>query len=156
MELTTAEEIHVVCLFPDPDAAAAFGALVSRRLPPIANDSRIFGPQLYMDSEDGVLGEEPRLLLAASDIGVYEASALTHGFGGVAFPECSRDCPAGFLSGRPDLRGVPVISASDAHDLDQIGRASRFMELPSATPAAVLDWLRRGAGGVLHADEKKS
>ena len=183
MELTTAEEIHVICLFPDPDAASAFGDLVSRRLPPFANDSRIFGSQLYMDSEDGILGEEPRLLLTAADIGVYEAAALTADFGGVAYPahidrpafsllsnlglwdkalafplaERSPDCPADFLSGRPDLQGVGLITSSDAHTLDRIGRAGHSMELSDPTPNGVLNWLRAGGGGeVLKVHEKNS
>lgn len=168
MELTTSEEIHVLCLLPDLDAAGAFGAMVRARQPRVLNDSRIFGAQLYMDSEDALLGEEPQLLLTATDIGVYEVSALTAGYGGVAFPahidrpafsllsnlalwdaalefplaECGRNCPAGFLSRRPDLRGVPIIYGSDAHSLDQIAQAAWSMELTGATAKNVLDWLR--------------
>ena len=48
---------------------------------------------------------------------------------GFPLAEVSRRCPPGFLDGRPDLRGVRTVTG---------------MELPEATPQAVLDWLRRG------------
>ena len=58
MELCTAEEVHVVCLLPDLAAADAFSRMVYDRLPPLENDRDIFGPQIYMDADDNVLGEE--------------------------------------------------------------------------------------------------
>ncbi len=170
MELTTAEEIHVLCIFADPADAAAFGRLVRSQQPRVVNNSRIFGAQLYMDSGDTVLGEERQLLLTATGIGVYRAAALAADFGGVAFPahidrgafsllsnlglwdaslgfplaECSRDCSAEFVSRNPGLSGVPMITGSDAHSLEQIRQASFAMEVPDAAPCTVLDWLRRG------------
>ena len=62
MELTTAEEAHVVCLFPDTAAAEEFGALVRKRLPPVKNKASIYGPQILMDGEDNVLGEDDGFL----------------------------------------------------------------------------------------------
>ena len=70
MELTCAEEAHVVCLFPDLAAAEAFGALVREKLPPIQNRPAVFGPQIYMDEEDRVLGEETAFLAGAASIGI--------------------------------------------------------------------------------------
>ena len=167
MELTTAEEVHVVCLFPDPDRADAFSACVREKLPPIANKPDIFGPQVLMDSGDGVLGEETAFLAGAADIGVYQAAALAETFGGVAFPahidrpsfalianlglwdptmgfplaELSRSCPPEFLL-RPDLRGVRTITDCDAHYLDQIPDAHQYMELEKKTVQNVLKWLK--------------
>ena len=166
MELTTLEEAHVVCLFPDLDSAGAFGALVRGRLPRVDNDPAVFGPQRLMDSGDGVLGEETALLAGSTDIGVYEASALVRQYGGVAFPahidrpsfsllsnlglwdpamgfslaEVSRNCPPDLFQ-RPDLRGLRHIQGCDAHYLDQIPDAHQFMSLPEFTPRAVLEWL---------------
>lgn len=84
MELCTAEEVHVVCLLPDLAAADAFSRMVYDRLPPLENDRDIFGPQIYMDADDNVLGEERRMLAGASSIGVYEVRELAARFGGVA------------------------------------------------------------------------
>lgn len=86
MELCTAEEIHVICLFPDTGRAEEFGRLVYGRLPPIANRPEIFGRQLYMDDGDGVLGEEPRFLGGASSISLAEVPGLAASCGGTAFP----------------------------------------------------------------------
>lgn len=169
MELTTAEEAHVVCLFPDLEAADAFSALVGEKLPPLKNNPAVFGPQVYMDEEDQVLGETDAFLAGASSIGIYEAAALAASFGGIAYPahidrpsfsllanlglwdpamgfsvaEISQNCPPDLFD-RPDLRGVPHFDGSDAHYLDQIRDAHQVMTLESRTPKAVLAWLRRG------------
>ncbi len=170
MELTTAEEVHVLCWFETPEAADAFGALVYERLPALENNPALFGPQLLMDAADTVLGREPRLLAAATQIGIYELAPLVARFGGVACPahidrpsfsllsnlglwdpalgflwaECSTRCPNDFLAHRPDVTGVSFLVNSDAHRLDQVAGAAHAMEVSSATPGAVLDWLRRG------------
>ena len=166
MELTCAEEVHVVCLFPDLEHALPFGELVRRRLPPIDNDPRFFGPQLLMDSQDRLLGEETALLAGATDISVHEAAALVASYGGFAYPahidrdsfsvlanlgfwdpsmgfslaELSRRCPPELLH-RPDLIGLRFITGCDAHYLDQIPDAEQAMSLPERTPHAVLAWL---------------
>lgn len=169
MELTTAEEVHVVCLFPDADKAEAFAAHVYGCLPPFSNDKSIFGPQVYMDEADGVLGEEERMLSGATSIGVYEVCPLAASFGGVCFPahidrpsyslisqlgmwdpfipfplaEVSLACPPEFRE-RSDLAGVTLITDSDSHALGLIPDALRTMELPEKSAEAVLDWLRNG------------
>lgn len=169
MELTTAEEVHVVCLFPDPDRAEAFSAYVYDRLPPIPNDIRIFGQQVYMDEGDGVLGEEEKLLSTATSIGVYEVCPLVASFGGACFPahidrpsysllsqlgtwdpdilfpmaELSLSCPPDFHR-RPDLKGVPLITNSDAHAIGLIPDAARTMEVPEKSVCAVLEWIKKG------------
>lgn len=86
MELTTAEDIHVVCLFRTLDAAMEFDKYVEGRRPPIKNKPEIFGNQRIMDSEDGVIGEEEKLLINAADIPIEEAFAEVLARGGVAYP----------------------------------------------------------------------
>ena len=167
MELTTAEEVHVVCLLPDLDSAAAFGGYVRAHLPPIANRPEIFGEQLLLDHEDRPLGEETAFLAGATDIGVYDVVPLVKRYGGVAFPahidrpsfsllanlglwdpsmgfplsEVSLRCPPGFFD-RPDLAGVRHISNCDAHYLDQLPDAHQWMEVEERSVRAALDWLK--------------
>ena len=86
MELTTAEDIHAVCLFPSLDAAQAFGRYVYQSLPVIPNRADIFGEQLVMDREDKVTGIEERLLLTATAIGLDALPTLIEEYDGVAFP----------------------------------------------------------------------
>jgi len=168
MELTCAEEVHVICLFPDLDSADAFGSYVQRHLPPLQNRPDFFGRQLLMDEEDNILGEESALLIGSTDIPVCEVSALVQSFGGVAYPahidhdafsllsnlglwipeagftfaELSHTCPPDFIWQRPDLDGVRFLTGSDAHSLSELPDPSRTISLPQRTPQAVLDYLR--------------
>lgn len=170
MELCTLEEVHVVCLFPDLERAMAFSGQVYTRLSGLDNDVGIFGPQVYMDADDNVLGEEPKMLAGATTIGVYEVKDLVEKYGGVAYPahidrpsfsllsnlglwdpglgfplaEVSRQCPPDLLRVRGDLKGVNAVTGCDAHYLEQIPEAAQFMEVPARSPEAVLAWLRRG------------
>ena len=167
MELCTQEDIHVVCLFPDPETAGRFEAeVVAPRLSSIPNDPEIFGRQILMDQEDGVLGEDPRLLAMGAQIALEEVPGLVRTYGGAAFPahidrpsfsllgvlglwdpgldfpvaELSRACPPDFAR-RPDLAGLRFVTDSDAHYLDQVWDAQYTMDLPERTARAVLDWL---------------
>lgn len=85
MELTTAEDIHVVCLFPSIETAESFDRYVYGCLPPIPNRAKIFGEQLLCDSEDNVVGKEERLLITATSIGLDTVPELVDSYGGVAF-----------------------------------------------------------------------
>lgn len=163
MELTTMEEVHVICLFPDPDSADAFGEMVRRHLPPLSNNPDFFGRQLLMDEGDRLLGEESAMLAAATDIPLSDVPALAAQFGGVSYPahidrdafsllsnlgfwdpslgfslaEVSLRCPPQLLT-RPDLAGLRFIRACDAHALDQIPDAHQFIELEEKNASAVL------------------
>ena len=170
MELCTREEVHVVCLFPELEQALAFSDYVGSRLPDMPNNPKVFGPQILMDSEDTVLGEETLLLAGAADIGLYEVPKLMEEYGGLAFPahidrpsnsllsqlglwtpdlkfplaEVSRYCPSDLFE-RRDLHGLRYISACDAHDLTQIPDAHQYMDVEEKTPKAVIDWLKNGS-----------
>lgn len=86
MELCTCEEIHVVCLFPGLEQAAAFGDYVERHSPTVYNDPAIYGHQYRMNGNDEIVGEETHLLVIASDISVMDVPDLMRRFGGVCFP----------------------------------------------------------------------
>jgi PHP family Zn ribbon phosphoesterase len=86
MELTTAEEIHLVCLFPTLEAALDFDAYVETHRMKIKNRTDIFGEQLILDENDEVIGEDEYLLVLATDLGLTEAAKSVNDFGGIAFP----------------------------------------------------------------------
>ena len=67
-EVTTAEDIHAVCLFPSLEAAMNFDRLMDERRVRVANEPDIFGRQQIMDEEDNVIGEEKYLLINALDL----------------------------------------------------------------------------------------
>ena len=86
MELTTSEDIHVVCLFRELEDAMEFDKFVEERRIRFRNDPDIFGHQQIMDETDNVLGEEPDLLINAANISLEEAFEEVLRRGGVAYP----------------------------------------------------------------------
>ena len=86
MELSTAEDIHIICLFESLDKAMAFDAEIEKHMPSIANRPEIFGDQLILDGNDEVVGEEKRLLISATDLWLGEAIALAKSFGAHVHP----------------------------------------------------------------------
>ena len=86
MELTTAEDIHMVCLFPTLESAMDFDREIQTRRILIPNRTDIFGDQYVMDGQDEIVAIEPHLLSNATTVSVEEAPALTARFGGVCYP----------------------------------------------------------------------
>ena len=86
MELTTSEEVHVVCLFPELKNAMDFDEYVYERILPIKNKKNIFGEQQIMDEFDQVIGIEERLLISATSISFDEVFELVKSYHGIAYP----------------------------------------------------------------------
>ncbi len=86
MELTTSEDIHMVCLFPDLESAMAFSGEIENRLIKIPNRADIFGNQLICDEEDNIIGNVEYLLSNATDVSIDEAPKLIEAFGGICYP----------------------------------------------------------------------
>ena len=170
-ELCTSEEIHVVCLFPTCEAAESFGEYVQKNIPKIKNKPHIFGNQIVMDSEDGVLGEEEILLTTASFISIDETPTLVEKFGGVCFPahidrssysiisalgtfseelrvNCFELTPNAdeneYFQKYPATRGKLVLRSSDAHYLENMLLPERTLDLPENSAEAVIEFLKNG------------
>jgi PHP family Zn ribbon phosphoesterase len=174
MELCTAEEIHVICLFPDIEAAEAFSDVVRHRMPPVKNRPDIFGAQIVMDADDNPIGEEELLLLSASDIPLNEAPALVRAYGGFCYPShidresfsllstlggfppepgftCAElslraDLDA-LKAAYPELEGLRFMRSSDAHYLEEMAPARDTIEMREVSAAAVVEVLRGGVEG---------
>lgn len=86
MELTTSEDIHVVCLFETLDGAMAFGERINGLRIPVKNRADIFGSQKILDGLDNVIGEEENLLINATLISINEVPDLVSEFGGICYP----------------------------------------------------------------------
>lgn len=86
MELTTAEDIHIVCLFEDLENAMEFDKYVDSRRIKIPNRTDIFGEQLILDENDEVVDSEKFLLPNATEITVDEAPEKVKSFGGICYP----------------------------------------------------------------------
>lgn len=86
MELTTAEDIHVVCLFEELEDAMKFDEFVDTQRIRIKNKVDIFGQQLIMDGDDNVIGQEDDFLSNATLITIDNVSKTVESFNGVAYP----------------------------------------------------------------------
>jgi hypothetical protein len=52
----------------------------------IDNRPEIFGNQLILDQNDEIIGEEPHLLINATDISIDEAYSLVKEYNGISYP----------------------------------------------------------------------
>ncbi len=86
VEVTTAEDIHAVCLFPTLEDSMAFDRLLDGRRIPVKNKPAIFGAQQIMNANDEVVGEEPYLLINAVEISLDELYGLVQEYRGICYP----------------------------------------------------------------------
>ncbi len=86
MELSTAEDVHLVCLFEDLDDAMRFDREIEGHLMNVQNRPEIFGNQLVLDGDDEIVGEESRLLISATDLWMGEAVELARKYGAHVHP----------------------------------------------------------------------
>lgn len=86
MELTTSEDIHMVCLFKSLEDAKSFDSALDDFRVPIPNRPDIFGRQLIMDEDDNVVGEVENILSFATNLSFDEAPSLVESYGGICYP----------------------------------------------------------------------
>ena len=169
MELTTDEEVHTVCLFPDEKSASEWEEYVYSRLQKIKNNPDIFGRQYVMNETDQILGEEEFLLINAVNISFEEVFAPVYELGGIAYPAHvdknanSLISNLGFVppdstfrlaemhdlnnfdnltASHPYFKNCKILSSSDAHYLPDINEAKNFLELDNLTPKGIINHLR--------------
>ena len=154
-ELTTSEDIHVICLFPSLDKAMNFGSELESRRIPIKNRTDIFGNQIIRDGEDNVIGEEENLLSNATTISLDEAPDIVGKYNGACFPahidrqangiievlgtipetpefstfEVNQSEKAAELAEKFGLKDKRLVISSDAHYLTQLREENDFFEL---------------------------
>jgi hypothetical protein len=165
MELTTAEDIHAVCLFPTLEKALAFSAYVDEHRIKVKNKAEIYGRQVIMNEDDEEIGEIEHLLLPASFIGIAEAYRAAQEHGGICYPaHIDRDSLSilsvlgeidpycGFRTAEladiskldelrkqhPILDSMNIVTCSDAHYLENMRDAANTIDIPELTREAVL------------------
>lgn len=86
VELETAEEIHLLCLFPSLEALAQFQKLIDKNLPPIPNNEEFFGAQLVVDEKGVFVRKDLRLLSTATRLPLELAAGEALKLGGQVIP----------------------------------------------------------------------
>ncbi len=164
MELTTAEEIHIVCLFPTLEDAMAFNEEVDARRVHIPNRPDIFGEQLILNGDDEIIGTEADYLTNATEITLEEAPLLVEQHHGVCYPaHIDREANGiiailGALPETPVFRNVElhfekneeaytaeyglkdkrILVSSDAHYLTDLREENRSIEIPDEPYSSTL------------------
>lgn len=165
MELTTQEEVHVLCLFPTLETALAFDRLVEVRLVAIPNRPEIFGKQQIIDEAEQVIGTVDNLLINSTLIGFDEVYELVKEYQGIMIPAHIDKTANSLLSNlgfvppdsrfscfelkdmknlhrlqaaNPYLKTCRVITNSDAHYLEQINEAENSLHVEERSVEAVL------------------
>lgn len=157
MEVETAEEVHILTLYPSIDSAEEAYKEVYKSLPSIKNRPEIFGEQIYMDAEDNIVGYEEKLLISPTSLSINSLFDLVRSVGGIFIPahvdrhsysvltnlgfipddldirhiEVSKyveDLPA-YLSNRPDLEKYFIFRNSDAHYLQDIAEKNSYLDI---------------------------
>ena len=116
MELTTAEDIHVICLFRSLEDAMAFDGFVSSRRTLIPNRPDIFGHQYVRDENDEIVSEEEYLLLNASDLTLEDAWQEVTSRGGVCYPAHIDRPSNGIVATLGDVPASPPYTAFELND----------------------------------------
>ena len=86
MEVQTAEDVHVLCLFETLDKAIAWGEIVNAHLPPVKNKPDFFGEQFIVDETGDFIATEDRLLLTATTLSFEDAYSAVKQLGGLFIP----------------------------------------------------------------------
>lgn len=169
MELCTSEEIHNVCLFPSLEKAMSFSRFIRTTMPPVKNKEKIFGEQLIMDAEDGILGKEEILLTLASSLSIDELPDVVAEYGGICYPahidrssysvlsalgsfpeslkvsafELTPDADENeYRKNHPALKDKILIRSSDAHYLQNMREAEFSLELSENSPEALISFFK--------------
>lgn len=165
MELTTAEEVHVIFLFSGLEWALAFDSYVYRHLAPVRNRESVFGRQIVMNEKDEIIGHVENLLINATDISFDETPALAKAYHGIAYPAHLDKSSTSLISNlgfippdssfrcaelkdlrhlhqlklqNPYLESCHIVSSSDAHYLWEISEANHRLFSPSRETADIL------------------
>jgi len=162
IEVSTAEEVHVLCLFDNIDSAGRFDSELNYFYSTVANREDIFGYQVLYDSEDNILGSVERMLIAPSLVSFDHLHEITHKHGGAFIPahvdkdSFSVTSNLGFLPPHLEINTIELVSedeaknypdkkiihSSDAHQLWTINDKKHSLSLPELSAKAVVDFLR--------------
>jgi PHP family Zn ribbon phosphoesterase len=168
MELTTAEEVHVVCLFHDVENAEEFSDYVHTKLLQIENNEAAFGRQQFADEDDNIIKTEPLLLINATEIPFDSVYDEVKKYGGIMIPAHIDKSSTSLLSNmgfippdslfstaeikhigykerlideNPYLADCNIITNSDAHYLEDINEPINFLELREKSIDCLLETL---------------
>lgn len=159
IELSTAEEVHLLAYFNDVKTACEFGEFLYDTLPDIPNNEDFFGHQYIMNENDEITGKKDKLLISALPFYFDEAVRLIRERGGIAVPAHINKGANSLLQNLgffpPDIKfdtveewkGAPcetdissyvVLHDSDAHNLADISERENSFDIEIPCRQSVL------------------
>lgn len=162
IELSTAEEVHLLAFFEDVKTAYDFGEFVYNALPDISNNEDFFGHQYIMDENDEIIGKKDKLLISALPFYFNEAVELIRERGGIAVPAHVNKGANSLLEnlgffppdivfstveewkGSPcgaDISNYTILHDSDAHNLADISERENALEAADCNREMILRFL---------------
>jgi len=163
IEITSKEEVHTLGLFNGAEEVRKVQEVVYSNLPG-ENDEESFGYQVVVNERDETVYFNKRLLIGATTLSLEEVVELIHSFNGLAIAShVDREAysiigqlgfiPPGMaldaleLSPKirveearkkfPQCRDYPLITSSDAHSLDDIGKSSTTFVMEGVSVAEI-------------------
>ena len=165
MEITSSEEVHILGLFSAEQDVMNLQDMVYENLAG-QNDEQVFGPQTVIDEWDNAIGTNDRLLIGATTLTVEQIVEAIHRWAGLAIAshvDRERFSLIGQLGFIPEglpldavevsmptsigqEYGYPVVTSSDAHFLEDIGRSSTCFVIEDVSVDEISKALRNEMG----------
>jgi PHP family Zn ribbon phosphoesterase len=150
MEIQTSEEVHLLALFDSVEKVKEFGNIIYEHLPNVPNNPDYFGDQVVVDENEEIIKFEEKLLINSIDLNLDEVLNLVELYEGISIlshvnaAHFSIVSQLGFIPKNLKVEAVevlynteaskikneeipgvslyPVVTFSDAHYLEEIGR----------------------------------
>jgi len=169
VEINTREEIHCLAFFENTDIADDFQEFLNENLPHIQNITTKFGEQLVVDKDENILYEFDYLLISALNADIYTVSKKVKSLGGIFIPAhidrpynsiisqlgfipddlikdalevSARNSISSFRKQHPEFNNITLITNSDAHQPEAIGRVSNIFEIKEPSFSEILKALQ--------------
>mgnify|MGYP000848417456 FL=1 len=148
-EVTTKEEVHCLAFFEKDDTLEIFQELLDDNIPDFTNNPLLIGDQVAVDENEVIVYTENRLLINATVISISELGKWVREHNGIFIPAhidrmknsiysqlgflpddlvadalevSKRTSPGSFASLHPEIRQFTLVTNSDSHYPQAIGR----------------------------------
>lgn len=146
IEVTTSEDIHVICLFRNLSTLTEFSEMITKSMPEIRYRTDLFGNQLILDEDDRLTGTLDNFLLVGCGISINEINKTVIDMGGIFIPShifreatgiisilgaIPDELMVNFVETEPSRKHDKYLSirTSDAHHLGDILEREQYFEL---------------------------
>ncbi|KPU27839.1 phosphoesterase [Caloranaerobacter sp. TR13] len=169
IEVTTKEEVHILCYFRNTEDSKEFQDFIYRGLPNIKNNEKLFGRQLLMDENDNIIGKVDKFLLNSTKYTIKEINDLVNRLNGALVPahvdkkSYSILANLGFIPNELNIKtvevssnyfslstkilnslnGYNILKNSDAHYLGDINEPVMFLDLEKKDINSLIEYLNK-------------